>query len=175
METKDMFYIDDRKWGNIAYEEDLKKTPSQKRAERDEFEAKIKFMEAMRDKQDALEAEVHKATQLAQANLREAQEKLRKAAQAARKVEDRVAVTMNNAKRSYIEKMRKRYTKNGTIERLPIMCKNHCLGVTEDCWAHDFVEEKDKVCPFIHRDEAAWDASKCKKQKGGNLTRRRKH
>jgi hypothetical protein len=163
-----------RPWGDLAYEENLKKTSSQKRAEKEEFEAKIAFMEAMREKQDALEADLHKATQFAQAQLREAQDKLRKAAQAARKVEDRVVVTMDKAKRSYIEKMRKRYTKNGKLERLPIMCKNHCLGSTEDCWAHDFVEEKDKVCPFIHRSETGWDSTKCKgqTQKAGHWTRK---
>jgi|APCry1669190288_1035285.scaffolds.fasta_scaffold30144_2 hypothetical protein len=172
MDFKDVFPKNDRRWGNIVEEN---QTDSQKRASRADYERQIAFMEQMREKQTELENKlqdelaaaqknVHKLTEMARVEIKKASEKVKV-------IEQRVVQTLDKAQRSYIEKMRKRYMKNGKIEHIPMMCKNHCLGPREDCWAHDNVDEKDKVCPFIHRNDAAWDSSKCKAVK--NTTRKK--
>ena len=175
MDYKNVFPKNDRSWGNIVYEEDLAKSPSQKKAERADYEKQIAFMMQMREKQTELENKLQDELAAAQKNVHKltemARDEIKKATDKVKVVEQKVVQTLDKAQRSYIEKMRKRYMKNGKIEHIPIMCKNHCLGPREDCWAYDKVDEKDKVCPFIHRGDAEWDSSKCKVVK--NTTRKK--
>lgn len=122
-------------------------------------------MEKARQEADK-EMEVHRLSELARNELKQAKQKeeaLKIAA--ASKAGVTLAMTdkkLQAAKDKYIRTMEDRYMKNGKLQHINTMCLNHCLdNQTAECWAHDGLPVEKRRCPFIHRDDPRWDGKKC--------------
>jgi hypothetical protein len=168
-----LFPKNDRSFANIQYEENMKRSNAEKKADRNEYLRRIKEMEdaASQASEAELAAKLH-----AQETFRQWEEtkkqvvKAEKVAQQAirqwEQVKAQAVDTLTKAQRKYVEEMRglsgrmkKQIEEEKLTEEAISRCTYHCQN--ELCWAYDGVETKDKTCPYRHKDSPYWAQATC--------------
>ena len=167
------FLKNERSFANIQENENMKKSPNERKAERDEYLRRIAEMENAARQAFAAELAAKLHAQEAYRQWKAKKEELKKTAKVAEdafrqwdQVKAKAVDTLTRAQRKYIEEMRglsgrmkKQIEENKLTEESISRCTYHCQNKL--CWAYDGVEGKDKTCPYRHRDSKYWAQATC--------------
>ena len=179
-----LFPRNDRSFANIQYEENMKKSPNEKKAYHDEYLRRIAEMEAAASKASEAEVAANLHAQEAFRHWEETKKEVVKAEKVAHQavrqweqVKAQAVDTLTKAQRKYLEEMRglsgrmkKQIEEKKLTEESISRCTYHCQNL--NCWAYDGVEVKDKTCPYRHKDSPYWAQATCPPVKAPKASKR---